>query len=336
MTVPETLEEALSPAWLSSVLGADVTRVTVGTVDTRVSTNVGFSVGLGDGTHRDLWVKGYFGDVGDAFREAGVPEAMFYRDVVGSTGVRTLRPVHAEVDPVTGRNVVLTEDVVGQGAVFLDALSAYSADQAAQSLEQLAVLHASTWLHPSYRDVAWLTPRFDRYTVARGVADIQGNFDGPIGALVPERVRDARRLYAAYKKVAAGAATAAPWAVIHGDPHVGNVFLDGAGRPSFVDWQLVQRGPWPLDVGYHVASSLSVEDRRRYEGDLVRHYLDCLAARGVDVQCADVWGALRTGLLHGFYLWGITLKVRPAITTELLGRLGTAVDDHDAFRAVEL
>ena len=40
--------------------------------------------------------------------------------------------------------------------------------------------------------------------------------------------------------------------------------------PSFLDWQLVQRGPWCLDVGYHLASSLTVADRRAHEGDLVR------------------------------------------------------------------
>ena len=74
--------------------------------------------------------------------------------------------------------------------------------------------------------------------------------------------------------------SATPWSIIHGDPHVANVYLDDAGRPTLVDWQLVQRGPWYLDVGYHLASVLSVDDRRRCEHDLVRHYLERLAAGG--------------------------------------------------------
>ena len=116
------------------------------------------------------------------------------------------------------------------------------------------MLHASTWLHP-VGSASWLTPRFSSYTVARGAADIATNFDGPIGGRVPEAVRHADGLYEAYKIVAADAAKASPWCVIHGDPHIGNIFLDGEGRPCFVDWQLVQRGPWYLDVGYHLASS---------------------------------------------------------------------------------
>ena len=39
-------------------------------------------------------------------------------------------------------------------------------------------------------------------------------------------------------------------------------------------------------------------------------------------------------MVYGFFLWGITLKVDPPITTELLTRLGTATADHDAYSAI--
>ena len=334
MSVPATLEEAVSPAWLRGVVDLDVIGVTAGPVDERVSTNVPIRLDLADGSTRALWIKGYFGTIGRNFRHAGVSEAMFYRELAGWVGVRTLQPVYAEVDPVTQANVVVTRDVLGSGAAFLNARSGYTADQVASSLEELAVLHASTWLHP-VGSASWLTPRFSSYTVARGAADIATNFDGPIGGRVPAAVRHADGLYEAYKIVAADAAKASPWCVIHGDPHIGNIFLDGDGRPCFVDWQLVQRGPWYLDVGYHLASSLTVEDRRRHEDHLVAHYLDRMAAAGVEVPSTrDAWRRLRRGFLHGFYLWAITLKVEPAITCELLERLGTAVDDHNAFKEV--
>jgi hypothetical protein len=38
-------------------------------------------------------------------------------------------------------------------------------------------------------------------------------------------------------------------------------------------------------------------------------------------------------MLYGFFLWAITLKVAPPVTTEMLRRLGWAVADHDAFAA---
>ena len=45
----------------------------------------------------------------------------------------------------------------------------------------------------------------------------------------------------------------------------------------------------------------------------------------------DVWRSISRDMVHGFYLWAITMKVDPPITTALLERLGTAVDDHDAL-----
>ena len=39
-------------------------------------------------------------------------------------------------------------------------------------------------------------------------------------------------------------------------------------------------------------------------------------------------------MVHGFYLWAITLKVMPEITSRLIERLGTACADHDAYDAI--
>lgn len=342
--VPETLELLLSPEWLSAALGPrfpgiEVTAVTPGPVISRVATNARFRIdcanGVPDGLSPDLCGKGYFGDNGRAFRHVGEAEACFYRETAASTGMRTLRSVYADVDPVTHHGVVITEDVVAQGATFLDARSDFSPDQAAQSLEELAKLHAATWDRPAYADAAWLASRLESYLALRGVEDIRGNFDGPIGAGVPLEVRDPQRLVDALHTLSPMVANVSPWSLIHGDAHVGNVYLDGQGRPSFVDWQMIQRGPWYLDVGYHLASALTVEDRRASEQDLVRHYLDCLSAGGVDAPSwDDAWTGIRRGMVYGFFLWGITLKVEPAVTSTLLLRLGTATADHEAFAAI--
>ncbi|MGP0032750.1 MAG: aminoglycoside phosphotransferase, partial [Acidimicrobiales bacterium] len=56
-----------------------------------------------------------------------------------------------------------------------------------------------------------------------------------------------------------------------------------------------------------------------------------VAAPGWD----DAWRGIRRGIDYGFFLWGITLKVDPAVTSKLLERLGTAAADHDAFAAID-
>jgi hypothetical protein len=315
-------------AWCSSGVWA-------GEIDDRVSTNCPIHVELANGACRELWIKGYFNEFGRNYRHAGWPEAMFYRQVAPTTDIRTLHAVYAGVDTDTFDNAIVTEDVLGQGAVLLDSLSPYTPDQAAQSLEQLAILHAATWMRPDLANERWADNRLTLYTDRRGVADIDVNFDGPIGAGAPESVRDSQRLYDAYKVLAASITDEEPWTLIHGDSHIGNVYLDAEGRPCFLDWQLAQRAPWYLDVGYHIAAVLTVDDRRANEQALVEHYLGHLAARGVEAPSGDaVWHGLRRGFVHGFFLWAITLKVYPPKTLALIERLGTAVADHAGFGAI--
>jgi Phosphotransferase enzyme family len=345
LTVPDALEEVLTPAWLTKALGQRFPGITVASVEpgpvvSRVSTNARFRVtyegNVPPGLPVDLCVKGYFTDYSDtaaASRSAGVPEAMFYRHLAGTSGVRTLECVWADVDPATRHGVVITGDVAAQGATFLDALSPYTADQAAESLEQYAVLHGRTWGRPL--DEPWLGPRLASTMTARGLPEITGNFEGPIGALVPQRVRDAQRLWDAVGRLATLLQTAGPRCLLHGEAHVGNLYLDAIGHPCLVDWQLVQGGPWYLDVGYHLGCTLSPDERRRNESDLLAHYLDRLRAEGADAPSLDdARRGIRLGLLYGFFLWAITLKVAPPVTTAMLERLGSAVDDHEAYASV--
>lgn len=119
------------------------------------------------------------------------------------------------------------------------------------------------------------------------------------------------------------------WCVTHGDAHVGNLIRDRVGRPGLVDWQLVQRGRWQIDVGYLIAATLEPEQRRRSELELLRHYMECLSSYGIPVPSFDqARMALPDGMIHGFFLWSITTKVAPDVISHLLARLGTAVADH--------
>jgi hypothetical protein len=341
MKVPDSLDEVLSPEWMTGALsqkfpGIEVTKVTQGELIQRVATNQRFVIecagGVPDGLPIHLCLKGYWGDYGEQYRYVSATETFFYRDIASTTGIRTLRSVATVFDQEKRHGVVITEDVAEQGAVFLDSLSPYSVEQVAESLRELAKLHAATWCSPVYKDLAWLAPHIDQYLLRRGIPEISANFDGPIGAGVPEDVRHAQLLVDSFAALARFTATDSPWCLMHGDCHVGNVFLDPLGRPSFTDWQMIQRGPWYLDVGYHIGSTLDPADRRANEDDLLRVYLDELSAQGVERPLFDeARERLSLGFIEGFFLWGITQKVDPPITTRLLTRLGTAVSDHDAF-----
>jgi hypothetical protein len=52
----------------------------------------------------------------------------------------------------------------------------------------------------------------------------------------------------------------------------------------------------------------------------------------VDAPSLDAARALiGLGMIHGMFLWSITRQVDGAVITTLLGRLGAAVADHQAF-----
>jgi len=333
----------MDPDWLTAVLapvfpGLAIQSATALDEVSRVSTNIRFAVELErpiDGFPSSLCLKGYYTENGRLYRPVGVTEALFYRDLSGSVPIRTLRCLYAEADQKSSNSVVITEDVVPLGATFLDGLSPFSPDQVAESVSQLARLHAFGWNRTDLDELPWLSPRLDSYLVFRGLKEVLFNFDGPIGSGVPREVADGNRLVEAYRSLSEQIHEDRVWTLVHGDPHVGNLYLDGTRQPCLLDWQLAQRAPSYLDVGYHIASSLTVEDRRRSEGDLFALYRETLLAQGVEPpEWAVSWTGYGRGVLHGLYLWAITLAVDPAITAELLTRLGTAAADHNVYQSV--
>jgi hypothetical protein len=348
VTVPSSLETALSPEWVTSALqqrfsGVKVKRVIIGPVVDRISTNVRFSIECAEELPSELFphlcLKGYFNPIGVTIPFVGEPEAMFYRDIASSTGVRTLNALYADVDPETRHGVFISEDVIARQGQFLDATSNYTPKQTAESLAELARLHANTWLSSQFARQSWLEPRLGRAMDAWGpertLDVVRTNLTGVNGTRMPEAVREADQLISSYRTLIGtmlNEMSSAPWCVIHADTHVGNLFLDATGRPCLVDWQLVQRGPWYIDVGYHIASTLTVADRRNNERDLLAAYLDRLQSYGIVTPSVDsALQLLSRGILHGLYLWGITTKVDPSIIAELLHRMGTAAADHDAL-----
>ena len=86
--------------------------------------------------------------------------------------------------------------------------------------------------------------------------------------------------------------------MIHGDPHIGNLF-DDHGRTGFLDWGIINVGAPMRDAGYFLTMAMAIEDRRAHERDLLRHYLDARAAVGATpISFDDAWTAHR---LHAAY-----------------------------------
>ena len=335
---PVDLDEVLSPAWLDATLGARYpgTRVAATTVteDLRtIATKVRFDVAYDanpSGAPAALCVKGYFGPDSEGFRSLGQMEARFYSEIAPNLSVQVPPCVHTGIDPDTGHGLILMEDLVAGGSTFLTAMSAYSVDQAAATLDQLARLHTAD-RGAITADTAWLAPRLGGYLDYVTEERLQDQLDdGRADGLDPS-VRRADRLRAGLGVLSAHSAAHAD-CLVHGDAHAGNLYLAPDGTPGLIDWQVVQWGAWELDVAYHLGAVLDVDDRRAHERALLGHYLDALRAHGGHAPAeADAWAAYRAALVYGYFMWGITQRVERPILVTFVQRLGTAVQDHDSF-----
>ena len=294
-TLPVQLSD-LTPEWLSGVLGLDVTDVTV--LDHASATNQRVRLGLSYAAAagpRSLFVK--LASPDPAHREMigasamGEREARFYVDVAPSLDLRVPRSYYA-ASADDGSFAVLLEDLDAGGCAFSDGAWGVTADAAAVALEELARFHAR-FEDPAVRAAVapWLAvsqPQHGDFVaqLMRSVLDEHADVVSPAYLAVGD-------LYVEHHNRLGELWDAGPQTYIHGDTHIGNVFLDD-GRVGFFDWGL-SRVSTPLrDVSYFLTMSVDPEERRKSERDLLALYLGALrAAGGADIDFDEAWFAHR-------------------------------------------
>lgn len=334
--VPATLAAALDPAWLEPVLaevsgGQAIDAVKQVELIRTVATKVRFAVTFADGTTGGFCLKGLL-DV-DAMTARGGPtcvlEADFYGKVAPAVDVRVPLAVATVIDREAQQAVTVMRDLIVDGAVFCSALDPFTADDALLSLDQLARLHANSgllsgadWIRPRAAELAQMT-----YVTPEMLQDL---LDGPRGDNLSPRVRSAANLGTAIKALAARDG-ARPQFMIHGDAHAGNLFRMGTGM-GLIDWQLLQRGGWALDVAYHLGAVLPAAVAEVEERRLLGEYLAMMRGHGMAMPDGEqAWLEYREAVTYGYYLWSITRRVDPPVILQFVDRLGKAVMRHDSF-----
>jgi len=330
--VPLTTQRALDPEWLSQALGVAVSNVELTETIKTVATKLRFSAEVAGQGRQHFCLKGLL-DTDENGRLGGmtcVLEGDFYTKVAPTIGVRVPECLVAVVDRTAQQGVIIMRDLIVDGAKFCSALDPFTADDAASSLEQIVALHQGSafldgadWIKARLAELAkmtWVTP-----------AMLQEMMDGPRGDGLPAHVRSAENLVAALKVLAERDA-ARPQFLVHGDSHAGNIFRtpDGAG---LIDWQLLQRGGWALDVAYHLCAVLPIEIAEREERRLLGHYLGMMRASGRDMPDDEAaWQQYRESVIYGQYLWAITRRVDPPIIVQFNQRLGAAAARLDSHK----
>ena len=295
-TVPVEASD-LTPEWLSEVLGATVAEVKI--LDHAFATNQRVRVGLtyarADAGPASLFVK--LAPLDPAHREMigasgmGKREAQFYAEVAPSLELRVPRAYYSATAD-DGNFVILLEDLAAAGCAFSDGEWGVNATAAAGALEELARFHAR-FQDPAVR--AAVAPWVDEPQPNRSEATAQllrHVLDEHRDVLTPAYIA-AGDLYVEHHDRVDALWHAGPQTFIHGDTHIGNVFLDGS-RVGFHDWGLCRVSTPLRDVSYFLTMSVDPEERRRSERELIRIYLDALrAAGGPEISFDDAWSVHR-------------------------------------------
>lgn len=332
LAVPTTLEAALDPAWLARALaeiggGAPVVEVKQVEVLRTMATKVRFTVRFADSDAVHAFCLKGFLDVEGGAAHGGattVLEADFYAKVAPHVNVRVPTCVAAIIDRQAPLGVIIMHDLIAtQGARFCSALEAFSADEAAQSVEVLAELHAGKGLLQQYD---WIGARAGQLARSGFIPApvLQDLLDGPRGVNLTPAVRNAERLIAAMLALADRDEKREQF-LVHGDSHAGNLYRTASG-PGLIDWQLLQRGGWALDVAYHLNAVLPHEVAAAEERRLLGHYLGVMRGKGFAMpDDEEAWRQYREAAIYGYFLWAITRRVDPPIIAMFVDRLGKAV-----------
>ena len=337
---PAHLETVQSPEWLSAMLsqrwpGASVRGVKLVEVLATQATKARFELDVAGGgadvpTH--ICVKGVLTDTG-AHPAASLVATLFYKEAAATLPVNVPDCIHASLSADGSRGVIVMRDVIAAGGRFCSALEAFTADQAMDGLDQLARLHVASAPGSPASQFAWAQSFLDRIASQPILPQdtLQGLLDGVRGDRLAPAVRSAARLQQGIERLAAEFREG-PLCLVHGDAHAGNIYREANGQLGIVDWQVLQKSHWALDIAYHLAAVLTPQERRANERALLTEYCGRLKALGgLDIDANTAWRSYRIAIVYGYYMWAITRKVDPVIINEFVYRLGTAVDDLQSY-----
>jgi hypothetical protein len=302
-------------------------------------------------------------DVDDAGKTVGIPERVIvkggfeahsrmmpymhkqevhaYADVLPHTPLRFPACYFAGFDEAEAQGIIIMDDLVARGVEFLHPQKPQAPEQVAKRLTMLARHHAMTWgtndFVPGGR-FDWAThtadsTHFDSILVP---GTWQSYVDSARGAAASVCFHDLDWMIRANKRIGKFARSQPP-VLIHGDTHLGNLYIDIDGEPGFFD-SLPHISAIMQEITYHITNALDVPDRRAHERELVTHYRDELVRCGVDApQLDELMRQFGIFLANGYMIFIVNAsEFQPeAINTAYTARYSAAMLDHDTMGLID-
>ena len=351
--------ELISDEWLTNTLCDNVAdaKVIAHTLDTPDE---------GTSNRRRIFLR-----YNDAGNKAGLPKSVFCkatqslesRYVLGlnrsteaeSIFFNTIRPyldieapvgLFANMNTESLNSILIMQDMAGQ-VEFCDHKTPMSLARAQSQMQLLAKVHGPFYAKPEKRKL------LENYLTFREWCDLtQEAFDWSKARMTGFRAGKEvipARLYARGEDADQATRRALnshehlPQTLVHSDVHLKNWYVAANDQMGLADWQICVRGNGIRDLAYAISTALTIEDRRKWEHDLIRLYLDCLAAQGATPLTLDETLLLyRQQLLCALGMWTSTLcpapgspEMQPAETSlEFIKRMAHAIDDWDSLGSI--
>jgi Phosphotransferase enzyme family len=338
----------ITPEWMTAALaarhpGAVVDAITVRMRDDgtnrRARLGLTYAQGTGPAT---VFVKGVDPDHRELIK---LTSGLFHEPRLFTTNIPLPleHPVvySALIDEDAEDFVIVMEDLTARGADPRDATRPLTVEQVASGVRGLGRLHGMYWGKrlSEYSALDWVEP----------FAPWDGMQYAPLPA-AQERLSDDTptevmqltidQLVEGIWKPYIRSLTRSSQTLLHGDPHIGNTYVLPDGEVGFLDWQVLRRGNWSLDLGYFVQGALTTEDRRRHERALLEQYRDALGLPPDDLPDPDeIWLRYRASVAHGLCTWLCTASAgelwqRPDIALALAQRYSMAYGDLQTAQAL--
>lgn len=348
MKLPLYLDD-VTAQWLTYALQKNFPGVSIGAASRHgghrgTSMSARFELEYADkGGHSNLpeavYVKGGFDDKWrKRVYQALQQEAIFYNEVAADVDMNIPHCYYAEISDAP-QGIVVLENLPARGAKFAANLAPITADQVSAVLTDIAKMHADWWEDSRlHRYTNWKEPQriFLRYCYR------PSHWDELIGCKhgdLLERALGSSEMALRSLETLWGKMDNSPPTFVHGDLHGGNIFYEADGQPGFMDWQLCFSGNYAHDMSWVIVTALDVEERRKHERELVRHYLDVLQShRGEAMDFDDTWLSYRQNMAHAIASYGAVPRDMgpPDIVERSAERVLHAALDHEVLDALGL
>ena len=349
---------AVTPEWLTAVLCNKTSGAIVTDVEVKAASA---------GTHERHQLRVSYNEEG---RRAGLPVSIFTKSLpsivtrmiggfngtarVEGSFFTQIRPqleieaplcYHSAYDRKTFAAIHLLEDLVAtKSATFCNHNTRVTRAMADDMIDLLASLHGRFYGDPTLGErYRWLAsyPRWFTIGAAKMGTEYytQKAFDAAAHVIPAEVMARRSDVWPATMRALA-LHDSEPQGLIHSDVHIGNWYRTGAGQMGLCDWQCLSRGHWSRDFAYAVTASLTPEDRRSWERELLARYIDRFAERTGEKPNFDLsFQHYRQQIVHALAMWTITLCHSPLLpnmqpedtTLTMIERMTTAMADLDAL-----